>query len=265
MKVHVLGARGSTPATGAAFQSYGGDTSCVAISEGDAAPTLVLDAGTGLINLTALTSPFRGTIVLTHLHWDHTHGLPFSRAVDHPEAEVRLLVPDNGEDPELLLARAIGPPHFPIEPNELRGTWRFETLDEGTHQIEGYDLTAREVAHKGGRTFGFRVVDDSGHVFAYVPDHSPGHGDDEAMRDIASHAGLLFHDSQDVESEWPDAAPFGHCTVEKTAELGLELGVARTVLFHHSPTRTDSEIDAIRDRLGASIDGAAAQGDIYDL
>ena len=35
-------------------------------------------------------TPFRGTILLGHLHWDHTHGLPFSGAVNHPEARVRI-------------------------------------------------------------------------------------------------------------------------------------------------------------------------------
>ena len=49
------------------------------------APTLeLLDAGTGLNNVTALLGdrPFRGTIVLGHLHWDHVIGLPFFVAGD---------------------------------------------------------------------------------------------------------------------------------------------------------------------------------------
>lgn len=33
-------------------------------------------------------------------------------------------------------------------------------------------MTAREIPHKGGRTFGFRVSDGASTV-AYLPDHSP--------------------------------------------------------------------------------------------
>lgn len=82
MRIHFCGVRGSTPATGAAFARYGGDTSCVAIARNGADPTLLLDAGTGLARVDTLLEgrPFRGTILLGHLHWDHTHGLPFFRA-----------------------------------------------------------------------------------------------------------------------------------------------------------------------------------------
>ena len=34
-------------------------------------------------------APFRGSIVLTHLHWDHVQGLPFCPAVDRPDARRR--------------------------------------------------------------------------------------------------------------------------------------------------------------------------------
>ena len=79
MRTYLCGVRGSTPAPGAEFVRYGGHTSCVALAhDGGAGPTLVLDAGIGLRRVTALLGgqPFSGTIVLTHLHWDHVHGLP---------------------------------------------------------------------------------------------------------------------------------------------------------------------------------------------
>ena len=79
MRVVFCGVRGSTCAPGAEFVRYGGHTSCVALAHDGGPPTLVLDAGTGLRNLTRHLDgqPFRGTILLGHLHWDHTHGLPF--------------------------------------------------------------------------------------------------------------------------------------------------------------------------------------------
>ena len=164
MRVHFCGVRGSTPAPGTEFVRYGGLTSCVAIARDDAdVPTLLLDAGTGLRRVTSLLgdSPFNGTILLSHLHWDHTHGLPFFKGGDRDDALVSLLLPDqlDGQTARDVLARGMSPPHFPIGPEGLRGTWRFETASPGTFSAEGFTVTALEVPHKGGRTFGYRVSD----------------------------------------------------------------------------------------------------------
>ena len=80
MRVHLCGVRGSTPAPGSEFVRYGGHTSCLALCrDGEPAPSLILDAGTGIRTVTALLvgRAFTGTILLTHLHWDHVQGLPF--------------------------------------------------------------------------------------------------------------------------------------------------------------------------------------------
>src|SRR5688500_2537468 len=102
MRAHVLGVRGSTPAPGPEFSRYGGHTSCIALAHDGEPPSLVLAAGTGIRALGDLLGgpdgpPFRGTILLGHLHWDHTQGLPFCRAVDRFDARVGLLIPEQGD------------------------------------------------------------------------------------------------------------------------------------------------------------------------
>ena len=100
----------------------------------------MLDAGTGLRAVTPLLGehPFRGAILLTHLHWDHTQGLPFFRGGDRPDADVRLLLPAQDGPPEQLLERWMGPPFFPITVSGLRGRWEPAMLEEGEHTIEGF-------------------------------------------------------------------------------------------------------------------------------
>jgi ribonuclease BN (tRNA processing enzyme) len=112
VEITILGSRGSPRATGAAFDRYGGDTSSVAVACSDDLPRLVLDAGTGLRRVADLLgdAPFRGSILLTHLHWDHTHGLPFAPAVDRDDAEVDLYLPAQGGDPLDILSRAMSLP-----------------------------------------------------------------------------------------------------------------------------------------------------------
>ena len=253
MRVHICGARGSTPAPGAAFARHGGHTSCVALAHDDRPPALLLDAGTGIRNVTPLLAgrPFDGAVLLGHLHWDHVQGLPFFAGGDHPDATVDLYLPDQGDDAEALLARGFSPPHFAIGPGELLGRWRFHGLAEGLHRIGGFDVLAREIPHKGGRTFGYRVSDATATV-AYLSDHHPallgpgpaGFGPyHEAACALAFGADLLVHDAQYLPEDWPCRKHYGHSTVDYAVGLAEAAAVGRLLLFHHDTGRTDEQID----------------------
>lgn len=247
MDALLLGVRGSTPAPGPEFVRYGGHTSCVAlVAGGDKLPTLVLDAGTGLRGLTSLLNgAYRGTIALSHLHWDHMQGLPFFAAGDRPDARVELLLPGqlgrNGRD---LLAQALSPPAFPITPEELQGQWTFTALEPGVHQVGPMRLISAEITHKGGRTFGYRVQDVDGGSLAYLPDHAPAAGITDGARALCQGADVLLHDAQFLDQERPVAHLFGHATVQDAIALAAQSGVGELVLFHHGPARTDDALDA---------------------
>lgn len=265
MRAHFLGVRGSTSAPGQSFIRYGGHTSCVALAhDGDELPSLVLDAGTGIRRLGSLCAggPFSGTILLSHLHWDHFSGLPFCTCADREDARVDLVIPaqGTGSDAAEVLARAMSPPHFPIRPEDLRGKWSFRQLQPGTTEAEGFSIEALTVPHKGGRTFGYRIG-DGGSVVTYVPDHCPalfgpgpegwGEYHPSAMR-LAHESDALVHDSQMTADEMPAAVVFGHSVADYTVELARRAGARRAVLFHHQPDRPDDALDLLADRFGPS-------------
>jgi ribonuclease BN (tRNA processing enzyme) len=245
LRLRFCGVRGSTPAPGQEFVRVGGHTSCVAVSaDGEPTPSLVLDAGTGLQRVSALMEggPFQGSILLTHLHWDHTHGLPFFSAGDRPDSRVRLLLPDQGEDPWAVMARAMSPPHFPIGPEGLEGDWRLSGLEPGEHVVEQFLVTAFDVPHKGGRTFGYRVADGECSV-AYLPDHLPARTPDPALVELLRGVDVLIHDAQFTAAEQGSARRFGHATVDQAVELARTAGAGRLVLFHHAPGRIDDDVE----------------------
>ncbi len=259
MKLFFCGVRGSTPAPGQPYVRFGGHTSCVAVAHDGAAPSLVLDGGTGLANLDRLLgeAPFDGTILLGHLHWDHTHGLPFFAGGARPGHRVQVLMPGQGAPAEQVLARAFSPPHFPVEPSALGAGWSFEAIEEGEHRVEGFSVLAREIPHKGGRTFGFRVT-GGGASLAYLSDHHPlalgpgpaGVGElHQAAMDLAAGVDLLIHDAQYTAAELPELAYLGHSCAEYAIGLAEAAGARRVCLFHHAPRRTDSELEALAGRF----------------
>ena len=264
----LLGVRGSTPAPGPDVVRYGGHTSCVGVlADGADVPALVLDAGTGLRELTPLLggASFRGSILVSHLHWDHVQGIPFFAAGDRPDARVHLYVPaQNSRTGRDLLAASMAPPNFPITPEGLQGEWTFSALESGYHTVEGFRVRATDVQHKGGRTFGYRVSDAGGSM-AYIPDHVVSHGIDDAVRDLILDVDVLLHDAQFLDRERPTADNYGHSTVEDSVRLARECGVRHLVLFHHSPARRDEALDEIAGMYPADFVTVGRQGDIIEV
>ena len=260
MRAVLHGVRGSTPAPGRDFLAVGGNTSCVAVTPpGNEQPTLLLDAGTGLSSVTRSLAgaAFCGDIVLTHLHWDHVQGLPFFTAGDRDDSQVRLLLPaQDGAAPDkpgsaaALLSRAMSPPHFPIGPEGLRGDWAFDAVEPGCFSAGGCDVTAVEIPHKGGRTFGYRVEAD-GVSFAYLPDHHPSTDPDAGLK-LAQDVDVLCHGAMFTRGEEGIAHLYGHATIQEAYQLASEARVGKLVLIHHSPSRTDSQVEALAESLAVS-------------
>ncbi len=250
----------------------------MAIAHDGQPPRLVLDAGSGVRHVTSLLAgqPFRGTVILSHLHWDHLQGLPFFSAADRPDADVTLLMPEQGPPAIELLTRIMSPPFFPIRPSDLGGRWSVKSYDEGPRRIEGFDVLACEIPHGGGRTMGLRVSDGRSCV-AYLPDHGPqalGRGEDglgpvhDAALALASGADLLIHDAQFTAEEIPERGHYGHAAAGYAVELAARCDVPRVLLFHHDPHRTDDELDVIVAGLRRSSSLAIIvprQGETFDL
>jgi phosphoribosyl 1,2-cyclic phosphodiesterase len=181
------------------------------------------------------------------------HGLPFFASGCAPGAQVALHLPAPGGDPVDVLARGMSPPHFPIGPRQLGAGWSFHSLVAGSFKAEGFSVTALEIPHKGGLTFGFRVTDGTATV-AYLSDHAPmslGAGPHglgalhETALALADEADLLIHDAQFEGSQFPGVEYLGHSSVEYAISLAVEARARQLALFHHAPDRADADIDRI--------------------
>ena len=78
LQIKFWGVRGSIPSGNPETAGVGGNTTCVEIRCGD--ELIIIDTGTGVRNLgKALMKemPIKGTILFSHVHWDHIQGFPF--------------------------------------------------------------------------------------------------------------------------------------------------------------------------------------------
>ena len=260
MEVTFYGVRGSCPCPSEENRRYGGNTACVAVTVEGHDP-IVFDLGTGL-RAFGLTQPtdgtFRGTALMTHLHWDHVQGLPFFPPADRVGARLDVYGPRQEEG---SLGEVFGdlmrPPYFPVRFGDLRGDIRFHDVEVADLAIGDAKVKVRPVPHCGP-TVGYRVELD-GAVITYISDHQAPRsleGFADEVLELADGADLLIHDAQYTPEEFAQRAHWGHCTVEYAVRLAAATGVRRLALFHHDPAHDDDALDALLEgaqRLAAEI------------
>lgn len=245
------GVRGSTPCHGPGIMEYGGNTSCVSVDIPGHDPIL-LDLGTGLRYYGQgwdPDEPFRGTCLLTHLHWDHIQGLPFFTPLLREGAWLRIVAPA----PEAPMTAAavfedtFRPPLFPVHLVALPGTLEFEEVADDELTIGDVEVMARLIPHVGN-TCGYRIT-HRGVTVAYLSDHQmPSDGSFVATPgalELCRDADLVIHDAQYTPEEFAVKRDWGHCTVEYAVWLAGTAGAKRLAMFHHDPTHDDAMIDRL--------------------
>jgi phosphoribosyl 1,2-cyclic phosphodiesterase len=246
----------------------------VVLEAGDE-PPLILDLGTGLRQF-GLRQPadgsFRGTALVTHIHWDHVQGLPFFPPVNRPGARLDIYGPRQKEGP---LGEVFGdlmrPPYFPVQYSDLRGDIQFHDVEDEDIEVGSAKIAVRPVPHVGP-TVGYRIQ-WNGLVVTYISDHqqpvvasdgkAPVAGSDiaDSVLELCDGADLLIHDSQYTLNEFIERSDWGHCTIEYAVMVAKEAGARRLAMFHHDPAHGDEEMDRLVE--GAQCQGASAGVEVF--
>jgi phosphoribosyl 1,2-cyclic phosphodiesterase len=256
------GTRGGIAAPGPYTQRYGGNTSCIELRCGP--HLLILDAGTGLRAMGVGSTRIDADLLLTHTHLDHIQGLGFFEPLGDPGTRLRI---HGGHLPEPELRAALtcslSPPLMPPIWSSVQANVHVGTLPIGqpTALHPGLMVTPGQLRHPGNAV-GFRI-DYQGQSVAYVTDteHLPGERDAAVVR-LARGADVFIYDSNYTDDEFPQRVGWGHSTWEEGVRLADAAGVRQLVLFHHDPSRTDGQLDAIVSAAAAARPGtiAAAEG-----
>ena len=254
MRAHIWGCRGSLASPGPETVRYGGNTSCIEVRLDDDT-LIILDAGTGirpLGNRLMDEMPRTVHLFLTHLHIDHLEGLGFFAPLWSSDVDLHIWGPPSPlRSLEQRVTRYLSPPLFPIHLSDVPADPTFHDVPADAWKVGPAVVMARPVSHRGP-TVGYRIEEDS-QTLAYIPDHEPALGVDLRTVEpewISGHAvadgvDLLFHDSQYTEDEYPRRIGWGHSSTAHVVSFAAVCAVRQLVMFHHDPSHTDDQLEAI--------------------
>lgn len=253
LKIRFWGVRGSRPVPGPTTVEVGGNSSCVEVRAGDRC--VVFDAGTGIVpcgeSLVRRAPTGTVDLFLSHLHHDHIEGLRFFAPLYRKDWRCRVYGPETatGDFGDRLRA-TMGGHLFPVEMEELPAGLEIRGLAEHEGvRLAGTPAIRVDSSHCPAHPkFGVRLyrLHYAGRRIVYATDvEAPCDGFEQIVR-FAKGADVLIHDAQYTDHDYfrprDNRQGWGHSTVRMAAEAARAAGVGRLLLFHHDPSRHDTEV-----------------------
>ncbi len=266
MRVTFWGVRGSITTPEPEYARYGGNTPCVAVLLADGSD-IILDAGMGFrwMTMDLLSQGPKSTpvsLLLTHCHWDHIQGIPFSPLMYVPGYRVCIYGRGSpGHSLQENLLRQMEPAYCPV-PNfvireDVGAHVEISELGDGAVRIGPARVMARTLPRgRRDQCTGYRI-EEGGRVLAYLTDVEYPEGPaacPEAL-ELARDADLLIHDAQYLPAEAEARTGWGHSSAQDAIALAGLSGARRVALYHHDPARTDHDLDV----LVAGLESAQVQ------
>ena len=270
-KIRFRGVRGSYPVAEKDFLEYGGNTSCVEVQVNG--HTVILDAGTGLINVgndllgkyisSGLNSndrePINATVLISHIHQDHLQGFTFFRPLHIPSSIINVFGNVNyNENLSDELAQLLFGKSFPLDLGDVAGNLNIRDLNETEGIIlrkgqapivkrienendakidEGDVLITcyRSYAHPQEGVLVYKITYKD-KVLVYATDKETYDGGDKKLINFAKNCNLLIHDAQYTTEDYIDSFVPKQGYGHSTFEMALDAkkqANAEKLVFFH--------------------------------
>jgi HD-GYP domain-containing protein (c-di-GMP phosphodiesterase class II)/ribonuclease BN (tRNA processing enzyme) len=234
-----FGTRGSRPAIGNEFKSYGSETSCYGIVLNGT--SVIADCGTGVVHAGSFLNDLEEVhLFLTHPHLDHLGGLFDLMDLLHGKPlhiYGRTLA---GRSVREQVEAYAGEPLWPVTPSMTRNVF-YHDLDGTPVEVGNIRVRMMDSNHPGGCTIYRFDSADGSIVLAADFNHADGY--QEKLIRFAMNCDLLVYDGSMPEEEYQIHGSWGHSTAAMGGEIGQACHAERVAITHHGPRRTDQELD----------------------
>ena len=247
LKVRFYGTRGQIMSVSRDRFIYGGHTSCVTLSQEE--ELIILDAGFGIANLAGdlmKTQPLtKGGqsyhLFLTHFHWDHIQGLQYFTPIYFPGNHIHVYSPFDVDVMQEVLNVLLDDSYTPFSGlDSLPCEWHFEKLN-AAKQVGSFTVSHHPTSHLG-ECYAYRLTTDEGRV-SFITDHNAEpSANNESLVKWAASCDLLIHEAMFTPGEFNHFPDFGHSSFTSAMENAQRIGAPLTLLTHHAPLRSDSEL-----------------------
>ena len=255
MYIKFWGVRGSVASGSPDTVRVGGNTTCVEIRCDK--ELIIIDTGTGFHNLgVALMNelPVKGTILFSHVHWDHIQGFPHFIPFFNAENEFRVFggtsLPISVEE---IIKQQMNPPCFPVKTDIFDAKISYHDVKPGdVIEGENYKITLTSLNHPNG-CYAYRI-DHEGQSLVFATDCE--HFEDKPNKnliDLSCNANVLVYDCQYTDDEYYglngefSRKGRGHSTLREGIKVAQAANVNKFVLFHHDPNHNDEFVRKIEE------------------
>lgn len=257
MKIKLWGVIGSCPGRSNEFSKYGSHTSCISVEVGDS--LVIFDGGSGLIELAQnLNDPCKYKsidVFLTHYHFDHIIGIPFTSFLYRKDCTINFHGPINkGFSVESAIKGLFVEPYLPMGFSVLSSNIHFFDMYENSKYVgDGFEVRSTSSDHPGGNLIYSIVSEDK--KFTYMTDLGHLPYINSKMIDFAMDSDMIYYDANFLDKEMKNNTyeGWGHSTHEKGIELLEDSGSKFIVLGHHAIHRKRQELDELEKIYSESV------------
>lgn len=255
------GVRGSTPISSQHTLKYGGNTPCIEVSAKNI--QLIFDCGSGFSKVD-FSKNQQAIIFISHLHHDHIQGLPFNSFQNLNNKKI--LITSAHVDKDTLyknLKKYYSKPYFPIDFLEISNIFEFIDFEDVVSKFDDLSIKSINLNHPGNCS-GYSFIKDK-KKFCYLLDNEYEESQKIELIKFCNNSDTIIWDGMFLDDELTEKKGWGHSSVEQGIDFFNQITVKNFLISHHSPSRTDDQIDEIQKRFSLTNIKFASENEVIDF
>ena len=245
LKLKFYGTRGSIPISEPGFYEFGGNTTCISVTNNQNNRIAIIDAGTGIRKLGKEIEQDPSIskdiyLAFTHFHWDHIQGFPFFKPAYNPDKTLNIIT--MGRQRPLMNIKSLfdfqmHEVFFPVKLDEMGAKMNFLTPKDEIELFGETLVTVRKHNHPG-TAYSMRLYWRE-KVIVICTDIEHGKKIDPRIVNLARGADILIHDGQYTPEELETHRGWGHSSYDQAIDVAEQAGCKMLIITHHDPDHND--------------------------